>query len=116
MAVNGKRDRTVDDRMAALIKGMLARGDDQSDIAACFMINSGRISEINTGHSTGRKFAHVQAAPLDDLPPAGPYPSPFELITAGFSVWQARVALEHTKEKIELALEAIKRAEAKIAK
>ncbi len=50
---------------AALVKGMLDRGDRQSDIAARFRVNSGRISEI----STGQKFAEVRAAPLDLLPP-----------------------------------------------
>jgi hypothetical protein len=108
------RDRSIDDKMAALIKGMLLRGDDQSDIAACFLINGGRVSEINTGNSsTGRKFAHIAAAPLGQLPPPGPYPSPYELMTAGNSVWAARVALEHTKEKIEIALKALADAEIK---
>jgi hypothetical protein len=55
---------------AALIKGMLARGDRQSDIAAYFRgVNIGRISEI----ATEQKFSHVSAAPLEDLPPPGPY-------------------------------------------
>lgn len=54
---------------AAIVKGMLARGDRQSDIAAFFKVNSGRICEVNTG----MKFADVAAAPLDQLPPPGPY-------------------------------------------
>jgi hypothetical protein len=37
---------------AALVKGMLARGDRQHDIAAWFGVNGGRIAEI----STGQKF------------------------------------------------------------
>jgi hypothetical protein len=37
-----------------LIKGMLARGDDRSDIAACFLINSGRVAEIHI--STTRPY------------------------------------------------------------
>src|SRR5437899_5050837 len=73
------RDRSIDDRMASLIKGMLKRGDEQSDIAACFLINGGRISEINTG----KRFGHVKPAPVEELPPAGPYPSPHELFSAG---------------------------------
>ena len=55
--------------IAAAIKGMLARGDKQSDIAACFLTNGGRISEINTG----TRFSEVEAARPDQLPPAGPY-------------------------------------------
>ena len=38
---------------AAIVKGMLARGDRQHDIAAWFGVNGGRIGEI----STGAKFA-----------------------------------------------------------
>ena len=34
---------------AALIKGMLKRGDKQSDIAAWFRCNAGRIAEVNKG-------------------------------------------------------------------
>lgn len=54
---------------AAIIKGMLARGDRQHDIAAWFGVNGGRIAEI----ATGAKFAAVPAACSADLPPAGPY-------------------------------------------
>jgi hypothetical protein len=54
---------------AALVKGMLQRGDRQSDIAAWFKTNSGRISETNTG----RRFRNVEPAPPQALPPAGPY-------------------------------------------
>jgi hypothetical protein len=54
---------------AALVKGMLLRGDKQSDIAAWFKTNSGRISETNTG----RRFRDVVPAPPHALPPAGPY-------------------------------------------
>jgi hypothetical protein len=52
-----------------IVKGMLLRGDRQSDIAALFGINSGRVSEINTG----KRFAEVAAAPSGELPPPGPY-------------------------------------------
>ncbi len=54
---------------ASLIKGMIRRGDVQSDIAAYFGCNSGRISEINTG----KLFPEVSEAPANRLPPAGPY-------------------------------------------
>lgn len=54
---------------AALVKGMLYRGDRQSDIAAYFGVNSGRISDI----ATGRTFSWVTSAPAASLPPPGPY-------------------------------------------
>src|SRR3954449_184422 len=55
---------------AAVVKGMLARGDRQHDIAAWFGVNGGRIAEI----ATGVKFGSVAPAPPDELPPRGPYP------------------------------------------
>lgn len=58
----------------ALIKGMLARGDRQSDIAAFFSVNGGRIAEINTH----QKWEDVRAAPAAELPPPGPYLTPRE--------------------------------------
>jgi hypothetical protein len=53
---------------AAVVKAMLVRGDRQSDIAAFFKVNAGRISEINTG----KKFVMVVAA-NDNVPRPGPY-------------------------------------------
>ena len=54
---------------AAIVKAMLARGDRQSDIASYFGVNGGRIAEI----STGDRFGSVEPAPLNTLPPPGPY-------------------------------------------
>lgn len=51
---------------AAVIKGMLNRGDRQSAIAAYFHgINQGRIAEI----STEQTFSDVEPAPAEMLPP-----------------------------------------------
>ena len=57
---------TEDD--AAIVKGMLARGDRQHDIAAWFGVNGGRIAEV----ATGARFPNV-ATQTSDLPPPGPY-------------------------------------------
>lgn len=56
---------------AAIIKGMIARGDRQHDIAAYFGVNGGRIAEI----SKGATFAGVPKT-TNPLPPAGPYLTP----------------------------------------
>ena len=56
---------------ASIVKGMLARGDRQHDIAAWFGVNGGRIAEI----AAGAKFACVVAVDAKDLPPPGPYRS-----------------------------------------
>ena len=98
------------DHVVSLIKGMLKRGDRQSDISACFLINAGRVAEINTGH----RGAGVITASLDDLPPAGPYPSPYELWKAKQSVWASRVALEAVRDSIEKAITAVCNAEGRL--
>ncbi len=57
---------------AAIIKGMIERGDRHHDIAAFFGVNQGRISEIKDG----ARFENTSAAELEDLPPKGPYLTP----------------------------------------
>ncbi|WP_453951832.1 hypothetical protein [Bradyrhizobium sp. USDA 377] len=96
--------------MVPLIKGMLIRGDEQSDIAACFLVNSGRVAEINTG----QRSPEVHTAPAEELPPPFPYPSPYELWKAQTSLLAARVALEAVQEKIGQALIAVGNAESRI--
>lgn len=65
--VNGEtRQATAAD--AAIIKGMLKRGDMQQDIAAYFGTNGGRIAETNKGY----RFPDVKPAPRHLLPAAGP--------------------------------------------
>jgi hypothetical protein len=62
-----KKVPTPDD--AAIIKGMLLRGDNQHDVAAWFGFNQGRIFEVKNG----TRHPEVSAAPADQLPPPGPY-------------------------------------------
>jgi hypothetical protein len=57
---------------AALIRGMINRGDRHHDIAAFFGVNQGRIAEIKDG----TRFPGVLAAAADELPPKGPYLTP----------------------------------------
>lgn len=77
---------------AALIKGMLARGDRQHDIAAWFGVNGGRIAEI----AVGRTFKDVPAGEEDHLPPPGPYLS-------GKDTFVALKALSIAKEELAKA-------------
>jgi hypothetical protein len=63
-----KTTRQLFPEQAAIIKGMLLRGDRQSDIAALFGVNPGRIAEI----ATGQLFAEVTAQ-RKGLPVSGPY-------------------------------------------
>jgi hypothetical protein len=57
---------------AALIRGMIARGDRHHDIAAFFGVNQGRIAEVREGS----RFPGICPADADDLPPKGPYLTP----------------------------------------
>lgn len=54
---------------AGVVKGMLARGDKQHDIAAYFGVNGGRIAEV----STGKKWPDILAVGHGELPEPGPY-------------------------------------------
>lgn len=57
---------------AALIRGMIARGDRHHDIAAFFGVNQGRIAEVREA----TRFSGVPSAEADELPPKGPYLAP----------------------------------------
>ena len=59
----------LDDVDAAIVKGMLQRGDRQHDIAAWFGVNAGRIAEI----ASSLTFRNVLPTAADSLPPRGPY-------------------------------------------
>lgn len=85
---------------AAQVKGMLARGDRQHDIASWFGVNGGRIAEIATGVSYG----WVEAAERDELPPPGPYLSGKAAHAAMTALADARAALaaaeQHIRQRI----------------
>jgi len=83
------------DKDAAIVKGMLARGDRQHDIAAWFGVNGGRIAEV----STGDNFGSV-AAVHKNLPPAGPY-------MTGKGSSRAKGQLESIKSKLTELLEEV---------
>ena len=79
---------TEDD--AAIVRGMLARGDRQHDIAAWFGANGGRIGEI----ALGQKFRHVEPAATQLLPPPGPYLSGRDTAVLMQAIAKARGALD----------------------
>lgn len=53
-----------------IVKGMLARGDKQHDIAAYFGVNGGRIAEVANGECA---YPSAPSASFEKLPPPGPY-------------------------------------------
>jgi hypothetical protein len=85
---------TLNKTDAAIIKGMLIRGDRQHDVAAYFGVNPGRVAEI----ATGRAYPTVPAVPEAALPPSGPYTTAVRDI----------VALEAKLAKAQATIEALK--------
>lgn len=89
---------------AAVVKGMIARGDRQHDIAAWFGVNGGRIGEI----SKGAHFGDVPAQ-MRDLPPRGPYLSGRSANDAKLRLIEARVELEKILANINATITEIDR-------
>lgn len=81
----------------AIIKGMLARGDRQHDIAAWFGVNGGRITEIRKGY----RYFEVEAAPASALPPPGPYPKVRQTAVIVRALNAAKAALAAAEELIQ---------------
>lgn len=58
----------------AIIKGMVARGDRQMDVAVFHGLNQARINELVNGTGAwGKAFKHIVAAEPETLPESGPY-------------------------------------------
>lgn len=86
---------TLTAKDAAIVKGMIQRGDRQHDIAAWFGVNGGRIGEINTG----AKFSEVAVA-TKNLPPPGPYTSHQKIDSAKKSVLELVKSIESAALKV----------------
>jgi hypothetical protein len=83
---------------AAIVKGMLARGDRQHDIAAWFGVNGGRIAEI----ANETRFWWVMPVAPADLPPVGPYPGAAALTIAAKALAEARAALRAAEDALAM--------------
>jgi len=93
-------------RDTRFVKGMLARGDRQHDIAAYFGVNAGRIAEVATNDCN---YPNAEPIPDAELPPAGPYLSKFALRSVIESLNEAIEAIEmaeaeETLEDVKTAL------------
>ena len=62
-------DEELTDADAAIVKGMISRGDKNETIAAYFGVNQRAVSNIRSG----KKFTEATAASFSVLPPPGPY-------------------------------------------
>jgi hypothetical protein len=90
---------SLDEDDAAIVKGMLARGDRQHDIAAWFGVNGGRIAEI----ATGQRFGVVKPAGGNRLPPPGPYLSGRDTAVLLHALRKAQAALHEAERFITAA-------------
>ena len=86
---------------AAIIKGMILRGDRQHDIAAWFGVNGGRVAEI----ATGTKFSFVEPASSNALPPPGPYPCRRFALNTANTLAAARNALASAERALRDSLQ-----------
>ena len=82
---------------AAVVKGMLRRGDRQHDIAAWFGVNGGRIGEI----ATGETFSSVSEESSRNSPPPGPYLSGREAMIALKALKKAKQAILEAEQVLE---------------
>lgn len=78
---------SLTNRDAAIVLGMIGRGDRHHDIAAWFGVNQGRVAEVQDG-----SHGSVAAAPSDQLPPKGP---------PGIKGRQLRASVRKTVEMLE---------------
>jgi len=90
---------------AAIVKGLLDRGEKQHDIAAFFGENGGRIGEI----AKGRRFPDIRPAPRRDLP------TPAQLVPWGFIMAEARRAIDIARIGLDSALARLAEIEGKLA-
>lgn len=91
---------TLGYRETCIVKGMLARGDRQHDIASYFGVNGGRIGEIATGDCS---YPSAQASAEADLPPPGPYMTKFAVQGVIDTLNEALEALDLAEQENELA-------------
>jgi hypothetical protein len=111
MGQRGETMSQITDEVIAYVKGMLARGDKQQSIVACFggSLNPGRIAEIANGSrlydnnepNLTTRARDVDPAPLRELPPPPPYRTPYELALAEREIRRIREALIYALRAIE---------------
>jgi len=91
---------TLKYRDECIVKGMLARGDRQHDIASYFGVNGGRIAEIANGAGN---YPNAQASAEADLPPKDPYLTRFAVQGVIDTLNKAIEALDMAAAEEELA-------------
>lgn len=88
----------LNDQDVATVKGMLARGDQQRDVAAYFGIREERIGAVLKGDFG----AHVSPAEPDMLPPPGPYLSGRTALRAVDTLISLRSLIDQAMDEIDV--------------
>jgi len=83
----------LNEEQAAIVKGLLLRGEKQHDIAAFFAVNGGRVAEIAKGY----KHAEVKPAARKDLPTPA-------VVMQGYSSYVALQALRIIELAVQSAI------------
>jgi hypothetical protein len=91
---------TLGYRETCVVKGMLARGDRQHDIASYYGVNGGRIAEIANGPGN---YPNAQPATEADLPPERPYLTKYAVQSVIDTLNEALEALDLADAETELA-------------
>lgn len=91
---------TLKYRDECLVKGMLARGDRQHDIASYFGVNPARVNEIAGGKGN---YPNAQPTPEAELPVEGPYLTKFAVQGVIDTLNEAIAALDMAEQEEELA-------------
>ena len=86
-------------RETSLVKGMLARGDKQHDIASYFAVNGGRVAEVSTGDCD---YPNAKIASDEILPPPGPYMTKYAISSVIETLQEAIQAIEMAEKENEL--------------
>jgi hypothetical protein len=91
---------TLKHRDECIVKGMIARGDRQHDIASYFGVNPARVNEVANGNGN---YPNAQPTPEADLPPQGPYLTRFAVLGVIDTLNEAIEALDMAAAEEELA-------------
>lgn len=94
---------------AAIVKGMLKRGDTIHDVAAWFGMNSARIANVKNSKCEGAKWRDVPPAPLHTLPPPGPYPRPGETMAVIAALREENRVAGQERRKLSAMIEQMQR-------
>jgi hypothetical protein len=111
---DGGVERRTTEADAAIIKGMLVRGDRIQDVSAYWGCNNGRIAEtkrpyLRRSRQHPPRYKHVKPAPLSVLPPPGPpmahaKAATIQITGVAEKFWQSLQRMERKVDQLQVQL------------